>query len=114
MKLALGELERAKAWATHARGKRCVVCGAARPRGHHIVTQQKIRELAKGDEELWQRWRWDTRNQLALCDRHHMAHHNRHRPVTWQEMLAYQPKALQFARELKVEWWLEATYPGRP
>lgn len=100
-----------EAWARRARSKTCAVCGAANPRGHHVITQQQLRKTASEQGLDFERLRWDTRNLLALCDRHHMAHHNRTHPVPLWLLSQRCPKVFQFARELDLVWWLERTYP---
>lgn len=101
----------AEAWAKGARSKPCVICGSRQVQGHHIITQQKLREVAIATGRDFERLRWDARNRLSLCSRHHAAHHNRSHPIPWQVMHAHAPKAVQFARELGLVWWLERTYP---
>ncbi len=116
--------ERSEAW---AKGKRpCAVCGAAahRSHGHHIVTQQKLRQVAAArsvasELDGWasapvidfERIRWDRRNRLWLCERHHAAHHSRAKPITWGVLQEHAPKVFQFAAELGLTPWLERTYP---
>lgn len=100
----------ASAWAHRARGKRCVICGAARPRGHHIVYQQILR---REHPDRYEDIRWDYRNLLPLCDRHHAMHHSRAKAIPLSIVLVAQPKVVQFARELDLVWWLSRTYPKR-
>jgi hypothetical protein len=100
-----------EAWARRARSKTCAVCGAASPRGHHIITQQQLRLTATEHGLDFARLRWDTRNLLPLCDRHHAAHHNRTHPVPRSLLVSGCPKVFQFARELGLVWWVERVYP---
>lgn len=101
----------AAAWAAAARRKRCVVCGAKEPQGHHIVWQQQLRRQATWLGVEFERLRWDRRNLLPLCEGCHGANHARSRPVTLEELRAHAPKVFQFARELGLLPWLERTYP---
>lgn len=102
--------QRPEAWQRAARRLRCIICGAPRPRGHHVITQAELRKHVR-DPEDYERLRWDRRNLLALCDEHHVAHHSRQRPVSIQELSAHAPGALVFADELGLRWWIERTYP---
>jgi hypothetical protein len=105
--------DRAWAWGHHAHRKQCVLCGAAHPQGHHVIKQQVLRK-ACGDLELdYQRVRWDLRNLMPLCDRHHVAHHSRRHPIELEIVLANCPKIVQFATELELVWWLSREYPVR-
>lgn len=101
-----------EAWAHRARSKVCALCGARNPQGHHVITQQQLRKTAAELGLEFERLRWDTRNFLALCNRHHDAHHSRRHPVSWSVLVTECPKVVQFARELDLVWWLERTYPG--
>ncbi len=106
--------EKSEAWAT---GKRpCAVCGAAaeHSKGHHIVTQQRLRAVAKQLDLDVERIRWDRRNRLWLCPRHHDAHHSRMKPIGRTVLRQHAPKVFQFARELGLLPWLERTYPEAP
>ncbi len=119
------ERERSAAW---ARGKKpCAVCGGAVTYGHHIITQQKLRQVvaartmaaaldpyATAPVPRLDRVRWDARNRLWLCERHHLAHHARTKPVAWSVLQEHAPKVFQFAAELNLIPWLERTYPGAP
>ena len=100
-----------EAWARGVRTKRCALCGANGVHGHHIITQQQLRIAAFSLRLDFERLRWDTRNRLALCPRHHAAHHARSHPVPWVVLEQHAPKVFQFAREIGLEWWLEAMYP---
>lgn len=107
------ERQASAAWARGVRTKPCAVCGALGSQGHHIITQQQLRQVAKTLQVDFERLRWDTRNRLPLCPRHHAAHHARTHPVPWSVLEDAAPKVVQFARELGLVYWLERTYPGR-
>jgi hypothetical protein len=59
-------------------GARCAVCGARRQiQGHHVLSQQVLRHLAQENGlnlAERERLRWDPRNGLAVCQRHHDHH----------------------------------------
>ncbi len=103
--------ERSEAFAT---GKKpCVICNAAaiHSKAHHIITQQELRKVALRLGRDLESIRWDRRNRLWLCERHHTAHHSRMKPITWAVLEQHAPKVFQFARELGLTPWLERTYP---
>ena len=114
MKPPLDELliDRRAAWARCARARRCVVCGARHPAGHHIITKQTLSAYESINAYDYLEVEWDLRNQLGLCERHHAQHHARMRPVTLRELLVHQPQVIPFAREVGLVWWLVRTYPG--
>lgn len=89
----------------------CVVCGAQGCDPHHIVSESKCRERARalGLDEI--RVAWDLRNRLWVCRRHHSAHHDAFKRLTWELLERVAPKVFQFVRELDVEPWLERRYP---
>ena len=103
--------EAAAAWARRARSKQCVLCGAHNPQGHHLITQQRLRLSAAELELDFQKLRWDTRNFLPLCPRHHAGHHSKMHPISLNIVLAESPKVIQLARELDLVWWLSREYP---
>lgn len=111
--MGLNERLAAQAWARRARGKRCVICGAQYPRGHHVITQQMLKTQCKELDLDYRRVRWDERNLMPLCDRHHAAHHSRAHAISLEIVLASCPKIIQFARELDLVWWLSRNYPVR-
>lgn len=100
-----------EAWARGAKSKPCAVCGAAGVHAHHVITQQKLRQVAAQNGLDFERLRWDKRNRLPLCPRHHAAHHARTHPIPWVVLEQHCPKVFQLARELGLLWWLEQTYP---
>ncbi|MET0604193.1 MAG: HNH endonuclease [Baekduia sp.] len=59
-------------------GARCAVCGAGgKLDGHHVISQQALRGFFVDlgfDHETAERWRWDPRNGIALCERCHSRH----------------------------------------
>jgi heterodisulfide reductase subunit C len=103
--------EAARAWVRRARCMRCVICGERGPRGHHIITQQLLRRTALSKGLDLEAIRWDQRNLLALCDRHHAAHHAKMPAIALSIVLMHQPKVLAFASELGLVWWLSREYP---
>jgi hypothetical protein len=104
--------ERSEAWARHAQSKPCALCGSRLVQGHHVITQQELRRIARSKGLDVDRLLWDRRNCLALCQRHHDAHHSWSHRLTLDLVLAKCPKVAQFARELDLEWWLERNYPN--
>jgi hypothetical protein len=98
-------------WRQKALASRCVICGSRRTRGHHIITQQQLRH---SHPAVYDDVRWDLRNQLALCDAHHVDHHSRRHAIPLHTVLAYQPRVLPFARQLDLLWYLERRYPTTP
>jgi hypothetical protein len=106
------EIEAAAAWAKGVKAKPCALCGAKGVDAHHIITKQKLREVAAADGLDVQSLLWDHRNRLALCRRHHEAHHSRMHPVPWTVLEQHAPKVFQFAREIGVLPWLERNYPA--
>lgn len=104
-----------EAWAKAARTKTCALCKAKGVEGHHVITQQQLKAWAReqdryGWQELFERVRWDRRNLLPLCQRHHDAHHNASHRLALRIVREACPKIDQFARELGLGWWLERTY----
>jgi hypothetical protein len=108
-------------WAKGARCKRCAICNASNlVRGHHIIPQQRLRQIARDTGLEYERIRWDDRNRLPLCDRHHEAHHNRAYTIPLDVVLTVVPK---FVRELDraygeegrepVGAWVARMYPAR-
>lgn len=89
-----------EAWAKSARTKPCAVCGATRAQGHHLIPQQRLRRVAEDTGLDFERIRWDARNRLPLCERHHAAMHSRAHPLSLELVLREVPKFLQFVREL--------------
>jgi hypothetical protein len=89
----------------------CTVCGAQGCDPHHIVTETRCRERARelGLDET--RVAWDLRNRLWVCRRHHSAHHNASKRLTWELLERKAPKVFQFVRELDLEPWLKRRYP---
>lgn len=113
-RLVVGDRERSEAWARYAHSKPCAVCGAARTQGHHVITKQQLRRWASAEGFEVDRLLWDVRNCLALCERHHAAHHSWARRLTLSFVLKHCPKVHQFACELGLLWWLEREYPADP
>lgn len=109
--MSASEREMAAAWARGGQTKACVVCRARNPSGHHIVTQQRLKAKASEMGVPAHRLLWDRRNRLWLCERHHLAHHDRSKPITWELLQRHAPKVFQFVRELDLEPWLERRYP---
>lgn len=111
-----------EAWAWGARSKPCAVCGVtAGVEGHHVVYQQTLRKVAQMTGLEFDRLRWDTRNRLPLCARHHQAHHVGRLRVPLEVVLEHAPKLMQFVRELDrahdgcepVSCFIERTYKQR-
>jgi len=102
----------AEAWGKGIRGKPCAVCGRGPCQGHHVITQQQLRRIARTNALDLQSLLWDSRNRLPLCEACHYAHHQRRRTVPRAVLRRHCPKVFQFARELDLEWWLEREYPS--
>ena len=104
-------------WYRRARTSKCALCGTDRlVKGHHVITQQEIGKVTRSRGLDYERYRWDQRNFLPLCEDCHIRHHSRMAPVGLVVILASCPKIMEFAGELKLQWWLSRTYPlrGRP
>jgi hypothetical protein len=71
--------------------------------GHHIITQQQLRKVDATEEQ-----RWDVRNGMALCERHHRRHTRALERVPFHLLRL---EAFEFAEELKVGWLLAKYYP---
>jgi hypothetical protein len=99
-----------EAWAKHARAKTCALCRSAAVEGHHVITQQALRQNAQANGYEFERVRWDFRNCLPLCRRHHEAHHNASHRLSLRVVRKACPKIDQFAREVGLAWFLERTY----
>lgn len=69
---------------------------------HHVVTQQQLRKIGRDD------LRWDVRNGLTLCERHHRRHT---RALTRVPFELLRPENVAFAEELGVVWILGRYYP---
>ena len=69
---------------------------------HHIITQQKLRQVGRDD------LRWDVRNGLTLCERHHRRHTRALARVPFELL---RPEALEFADEVGLAWTLDRYYP---
>ena len=69
---------------------------------HHVITQQKLRKLKRED------LRWDVRNGLTLCERHHRRHTRALKRVPFELL---RPENVEFAEELQLGWLLEKQYP---
>jgi hypothetical protein len=70
---------------------------------HHLVTQQQLRKIHASEEQ-----RWDVRNGMALCERHHRRHTRALERVPFDVLRS---EALEFAREIGLGWILEKYYP---
>jgi len=101
----------ALAWATKARAMRCAVCNAKRPHGHHVITQQVLRRTCASHRLDYERYRWDERNLLPLCERCHAQHHSRFKPVPLAIVMR-NTKAIPLAKELHLLWWISREYPN--
>lgn len=102
----------AYAWMLEARRRRCVVCGARRPHGHHIITQQRIRKQCQILGFNYDLYRWDQRNLLAVCERCHARHHSKlpGYQIRMATVLVHAPQVVAMAKELRLVWWLNHEY----
>lgn len=105
------EQKRSEAWARGVQSKPCVICGARGVHAHHVITKQQLRKVARQHGLDVERLLWDTRNRLAVCPRHHAAHHARSHTIPLLVIEQHSPKVFQLARELELTWWLEREYP---
>jgi hypothetical protein len=109
------EKRRRAAWAAHARGKRCAVCGhpGCRPvAGHHLLRVQVLRKEAGFRGFDFDVVLWDLRNQLPVGEPCHAAHHNASRRIPRAVLETHTPEVFDFARELGLEWALDREYPS--
>lgn len=92
----------------------CVVgCGRVAVEAHHIVykrTLSNFLDLYDIEEYPLERQVTDPRNGLPLCRHCHDNHHNASQPIP-RELIP--EVAWDFARELRLDWWLERHYPKR-
>lgn len=91
-------------------------------RAHHVVRQQLVRrrvaELAHTETltaaesaALLERWLWDVRNGLGVCEGAHRRHHSRRAPIgRWLLPAA----VFEFADELGLGYVLDREYPDGP
>lgn len=83
-------------------------------KGHHVVTQQKLRQVAKDrglsfDEE--NALVWDVRNGVPASARRHDRHHSYHERVTREELARHFPEVLEFVAEYELGAWFDRFYP---
>jgi hypothetical protein len=116
-----GKLEPADKTASEAfyvattRGGECAVgAGHVTPtnplQAHHVTPQEKIREYARtlgAGRLVLRRLLWDKRNGLPLCRRCHDLHT---RAVTRVPLKLVPAGAVDFARELELDYLLERNY----
>ena len=99
-------------WEAVAKGKPCVVCGRPdRVQGHHVVSQQAIRKVAKRFGYDLATVLWDKRNGIAVCEGCHSAHTGAKKRLPLSVIPA---AAFEFADELGLRWQVERDYvePG--
>lgn len=81
-----------------------MVCGdQVGTQGHHVIEKSYLKRNGLG------RLRWDQRNFMPLCQRHHSRHTGAFQRVP-RHLLSAANWA--FARELGLEWYLERYYPN--
>jgi hypothetical protein len=73
--------------------------------GHHIITQQQLRQHGL-ELELW-----NLRNRLPVCDGRHGQHHRASRRIPRSVLPV---EALEFAEEHGLTRLIERYYPERP
>lgn len=100
----------AEAWAAGAR-RPCVVCGDPDVEIHHVITQEQLRVVARSRGLDLEPLRWDHRNALAVCEKHHAAHHARRERLPRLLLERWCPGVFAMADELGLTPWLERTYP---
>jgi 5-methylcytosine-specific restriction endonuclease McrA len=96
-------------WESVAKNKPCAVCGRPdRVQGHHVVSQQAIKKVARrfGYDVL--ALLWDPRNGIPVCERCHSAHTGAKKRIPLAVIPA---SAFEFADELGLRWQIERDYP---
>lgn len=71
--------------------------------GHHVIAQRFLKVERRADKL------WDLRNGMCLCRWHHARHESHAERVPRAALPA---AAVQFARELGLEWLLDREYPA--
>lgn len=70
--------------------------------GHHVIDKQQL--VRMGLLSLLA----DRRIRLPVCQRRHMLHTKRLKPIPWRLL----PKeSLEVANEINLLWWMEKRYP---
>lgn len=70
--------------------------------GHHLITQQSLRKRGHSHDV------WDIRNGLGVCQRAHRRHTSAKERIPYEKI---PQEAIEFAREIGVEWHLDRYYP---
>lgn len=107
-------------WGRAARLRPCAACGWGNPRGQlqgvvegaHVIALTTLQ--AYGVEE---RYWYDLRNMLPLCsepapNRCHERHDSWMDRVPREKVLVHAPRALEFAREVNLEWKFDLDFPA--
>lgn len=104
-------------WANAARKLPCAVCGftmrhgqSGEVQGHHVLGLSVLK-VENVPPALW----YDQRNMLPLCNQDgsnwcHARHTERSIPVPRAVVLAKAPRALEFAREVGLDWRFDLEY----
>jgi hypothetical protein len=69
---------------------------------HHVITQQALRK------SHYSSFRWDTRNGICVCERHHSRHTKAVQRIPFERLT---PEAIEFARSCNLSWQLDRYYP---
>lgn len=74
---------------------------SGRIQGHHVVSKQALKKRG------WHVFLWDTRNKLDVCEGRHAQHTDGVAAIPFELVPA---AALEFARDLELEWYVERFY----
>jgi hypothetical protein len=97
-------------WTEEARKRPCAMCGRGPSQGHHVITQQELKHVARAKRVLLMTIRWDLRNMLPLCESCHERHHKGICRVPLLLAFRLCPGLDDFARECDRMWWLARYY----
>lgn len=101
----------ARSWWEHvAKNRPCVVCGRPdRVQGHHVVSQEALRKVARRFGYDLATVLWDRRNGIAVCEGCHSAHTGAKKRLPISVVPA---AAFEFADEMGLRWQIERDYVG--
>lgn len=96
-------------WQAVAHRKVCAVCGSThKVQGHHVISQQVLRRLARKHGLDVLALLWDKRNGVAVCEDCHVAHTTAKKRIPRR---CIPLPAQEFAAELGVSYLIEKEYP---
>jgi len=104
------DVEAAAVWGANNLGEPCAVCGGGcgPVQGHHALSQQWLRNVARTRGLDYEGLRWDLRNRLWVGRDCHSRHHLAVLRIP-RSVLA--PEVFEMAEELGLLVRLENTYP---